>query len=330
MRNIRDSPRAKSLFGPFCCAMKTHSEMNEAKNKDRPEFTGPNDGRQGHKITLIGAGVNLLLIAVKFIAGLFGHSQALIADAVHSVSDLFTDTVVLIGLRLGRKGPDQNHHFGHGRYETLASTFVGAALVFVAVYLGVSAALDILHQKESHPTLFTVGAAGLAIILKEVLYRYTIHVGRSIKSSVLQANAWHHRSDALSSVAVLLGVGGAQIHPEWQILDACAAVVVSIFIFKAGLEVLISSAREFTDTAPEPDIIDRVRSCAGTVSGVMETHDIRVRMSGGLYQMEVHVVVDGSLTVTEGHRIAKKVEACLREAFDDLSRVIIHVDPSEE
>jgi cation diffusion facilitator family transporter len=167
-------------------------------------------------------------------------------------------------------------------------------------------------------------------MLKEVVYRYTLRVGRRIKSAALQANAWHHRSDALSSVAVLLGVGGGQIHPDWHILDAYAAVAVSLFIFKVGLKVLIRSAREFTDTAPAPDIKDRVHSCASTVPGVMETHDIRVRMSGGLYQMELHAMVDGGLTVVEGHQIAKKIEACLREEFDDLDQVIIHVDPSEE
>ena len=156
------------------------------------------------------------------------------------------------------------------------------------------------------------------------------HALLAIRSAALQANAWHHRSDALSSVAVLLGVGGAQINPDWHILDAYAALVVSLFIFKVGLEVLISSAREFTDTAPAPDIMDRVRSCASTVPGVIETHDIRVRMSGGLYQMELHAMVDGTLTVVEGHQIAKKIEACLREEFDELSQVIIHVDPSKE
>ena len=207
--------------------MQTHSEESQENNKGLRESTDRNgpQSRQGRNITLIGAVVNLFLIAIKFVAGLFGHSQALIADAVHSVSDLFTDAVVLLGLRMGRKGPDQDHHFGHARYETLASTFVGATLVVVAAYLGLSAAFDIFHHTESHPTLVTVGAAGLAIILKEVLYRYTIHVGRRIKSAAIQANAWHHRSDALSSVAVLLGVGGAQINPDWHILDAYAALV---------------------------------------------------------------------------------------------------------
>jgi cation diffusion facilitator family transporter len=131
-------------------------------------------------------------------------------------------------------------------------------------------------------------------------------------------------------VAVLLGVGGAQINPDWHILDACAALVVSIFILKAGLEVLTSSVREFTDTAPDHHVMTRISACAGAVPGVIETHDIRVRISGGLYQMELHTVVNRDLTVVEGHRIAKDIEACLREEFDELSQVIIHVDPSEE
>ncbi|MGD2124973.1 MAG: cation diffusion facilitator family transporter [Desulfobacteraceae bacterium] len=290
--------------------------------------TAEDRSRQGPKITLIGALVNLFLIVFKFLAGILGHSQALIADAVHSISDLFTDAVVLVGLRISRKEPDEDHHFGHARYETLASAFVGSALGGVAIYLGLQAVFNIYHHTEKHPTLLAVGAAALAIALKEVLYRYTVQVGRRIKSAALQANAWHHRSDALSSVAVLLGVGGAQINPDWHILDAYAALVVSFFILKVGLDVIRTSAREFTDAAPGFEVPHRVRSCADTVPGVIGTHDVRVRMSGGLYQMEVHVVVDANLTVKEGHRIAKEVEACLREEFDELTQVIIHVDPS--
>lgn len=294
------------------------------------ETNSTQEFRQGRKITLIGALVNFFLIVFKFVAGVLGHSQALIADAVHSISDLFTDAVVLVGLTMGRKAPDEDHHFGHARYETVASTLVGAALLGVALYLGVGAALDIFHPTENYPAPITVGAAALAIILKEGLYRYTTRVGQRIKSAALRANAWHHRSDALSSVAVLLGVGGAQINPDWHILDACAALVVSIFILKAGLEVLGSSIREFTDAAPAAHVMARISSCASAVPGVIETHDVRVRMSGGLYQMELHAVVARDLTVVEGHRIAKDIEACLKQEFDELSQVIIHVDPSEE
>jgi len=286
--------------------------------------------RVGRKVTLIGALANILLIALKFIAGVLGHSQALIADGVHSVSDLFTDVVVLVGLRLGRKAPDEGHPFGHGRVETLSSALVGMGLLGAAFYLGTEAALNIYHHSEHHPTALALGAAVISIVIKEALYRYTIRTGRVIKSTVLVANAWHHRSDALSSVAVLLGVAGALIKPNWHILDAYAALVVSFLIAKVGLEVLWGSIREFIDSAPKPEVLEKIRLCAAGVEGVIDLHDLKVRTSGGLFQMVLHVVIDGNLTVTQGHGIAKDVERCLEVEFEELSEVIVHVDPSSD
>lgn len=283
--------------------------------------------RAGRSVTLVGALVNCLLILLKFLTGVFGQSQALIADAVHSVSDLITDAVVLFGLRVGRKAPDEEHQFGHARIETLASSIVGLALIVTALYLGIDASLNIYGRAEYHPTGLALIGAGVSIALKEALYHYTVHAGRRIKSRLVVANAWHHRSDALSSVAVLLGVAGTLINPSWHILDSFAALLVSFFIVKVGVDVLASSLREFTDTAPPPEILDKIRDCARSVDGVFDIHDLRVRTSGGLYQMETHIVVDGRLTVTEGHRIAKVVESCLSEEIDDLDRVIVHVDP---
>jgi cation diffusion facilitator family transporter len=287
-------------------------------------------GRAGRKVTLIGALANLFLIALKFIAGHLGHSQALIADAVHSVSDLFTDVIVLVGLRLGRKAPDEGHPFGHGRLETLSVAMVGTGLLGAAIYLGTEAGLNIYHHTEHHPTSLALGAAGLSIVIKEALYRYTIHTGRAIKSIALVANAWHHRSDAFSSVAVLLGVTGARIRPDWHILDAYAALVVSFLIAKVGLEVIWGSIREFTDSAPGSEVLARIRGCARRVEGVIEVHDLKVRTSGGLYQMALHVVIDGDISVAHGHRIAKKVEECLDEEFEQVGEVIVHMDPSTE
>jgi cation diffusion facilitator family transporter len=281
---------------------------------------------KGRNVTLIGAVVNLFLIVFKFVAGFFGHSQALIADAAHSVSDLFTDAVVLFGLGVSSKAPDENHHFGHARFETLSSAIVGLALVGVALYLAIQAGLNIYHHTERHPTWLAVAAAAVSIGLKEALYRYTIHVAQQTRSVALVANAWHHRSDALSSVAVLLGVVGAQIKPSWHIMDAYAALVVSFLILKVGLEILWSSAREFTDAAPKSKVVDSIRGCALSVDGVIEVHDLKVRTSGGLYQIGIHVVVDENLTVTQGHKIAKKVETCLAEELQNLAEVIVHVD----
>ena len=283
--------------------------------------------RAGKSVTLLGMGVNVFLIVFKFWAGIVGHSQALIADALHSFSDLFTDAVVLFGLKIGRKAPDEKHHFGHARLETLASGIVGIALVFTALYLGIQAALNIYRHTEYHPTVLALVAAGISVGLKEALFHYTVRVGRRIKSSLIMANAWHQRSDALSSVAVLLGVAGANIKPSWHVLDAYAALFVSFFIVKVGLDILKGTVREFTDTAPPQEILKKIRESTIGVDGVSAMHDLRVRTSGGLHQMEVHIIVNGQLTVSEGHRIAKAVEHTLRKDVADIDRVIVHVDP---
>jgi len=283
--------------------------------------------RAGKWVTLLAVCVNVFLIAFKFLAGIFGHSQALIADAVHSFSDLFTDAVVLLGLRIGRKAPDEKHHFGHARLETLASGIVGIALIVTALYLGIQASLNIYRHTEYHPTLLALVAAGVSVGLKEALFHYTVRVARRIKSSLVMANAWHQRSDALSSVAVLLGVAGANIKPSWHILDAYAALFVSFFIIKVGLDILKGTVREFTDTAPPREILKTISEITLGVDGVIAMHDLRVRTSGGLHQMEVHIMVDGQLTVNEGHGIAKAVEHTLMKDVADIERVIVHVDP---
>ena len=286
--------------------------------------------RAAKSVTIVGTLANMILILVKLLAGIFGSSQALIADAIHSVSDLFTDVVVLLGVRMGRKPPDDDHPFGHARMETLASAIVGGALIVTALYLGLKSVIAIYSRTEYHPTGLALAGAGASIVVKEALYHYTVHTGRRIKSQLIVANAWHHRSDALSSLAVFLGVAGTQIKPSWHVLDAFAALLVSFFIVKVGLDIFKSALREFTDTAPQPEVIAKIEQCAMSVDGVIDTHDLRVRTSGGLYQMEIHIVVDGQLTVTEGHRIAKAVERRLLEDVDDLDRTIVHVDPAKK
>jgi len=281
----------------------------------------------GRSVTLVGLLANSSLILLKFMAGVFGQSQALIADAVHSISDLFTDIVVLLGIKMGRKPPDEKHQFGHARMETLASAIIGLALIGTALYLGLEASLNIYRHTEYHPTSLALIGAGVSIAVKEALYHYTVKTGRRIKSQLLIANAWHHRSDAFSSIAVLLGVAGTLVNPAWYVLDAFAALLVSFFIVKIGIDIVNSCLREFIDAAPKPEVLDKIESCIRSVEGVIEMHDLRVRTFGGRFQMETHVVVSGQLTVTQGHRIAKLVERCLFEEIDDLDRVIVHVDP---
>ena len=291
-----------------------------------PEKTAADQGRS---VTIIGAVINTVLIALKFTTGILGRSSALIADAVHSLSDLATDVIVLVGLWIGRKPPDEKHHFGHARIETIASVAVGVALIVTAFYIGFQAAGDIYYHREHHPTGLALIGAGLSIVLKEVLYRYTVRVGRRMKSQLLIANAWHHRSDALSSIAVLLGVGGTMIRPSWHMLDAFAALLVSFFIVKVGLDIIASCFAELTDAAPAPEVVHKIESCAMSVDPVQTTHDLRVRSTGGRYQVEIHIVIDGTIPVREGHDIAKKVENCIKSEVADVDRIIVHVDPKE-
>jgi cation diffusion facilitator family transporter len=283
--------------------------------------------REGRRITWIGVVANAFLIVLKFAAGIFGHSQALIADAIHSISDFFTDAVVLVGLAAGRKAPDAEHHFGHARMETTASGIVGICLLLVAIFIGYDAAEDIYHHTESHPTWLAIVGAASSILVKELLYRYTLMVGRRIKSTAVMANAWHHRSDALSSVAVLIGVTAAQMRPDWHILDAYAALLVSFFIVKVALDILRNTLREITDTAPSPEIIERMMACIRGVTNVIEVHDLKARTVGGSYELSVHVVVDPNLTVIEGHNAAREVERCLLSEIEEVGEVTVHVDP---
>ncbi|MBW2066640.1 MAG: cation transporter [Deltaproteobacteria bacterium] len=286
-----------------------------------------NGVEEGKRVTLIGVLVNVVLICLKFVAGILGSSQALIVDAVHSVSDLFTDAVVLLGLKIGSKDPDETHHFGHARMETLAYAIVGIALIGTGIYLGVKAAWNIHLHADYHPKALAAVAALISIGAKEGLYHYTMRTGKRIRSPAVIANAWHHRSDALSSVAVLFGVVGSQIRASWNILDAYAALLVSLFIIKVGIDILKNALQEFTDKAPDPQVLEKMQECIETVDGVRGLHDVRVRTSGGMHQMEAHIVINGELSVAEGHRIADIVRRKLLKEIPDISRVIIHVDP---
>ena len=194
----------------------------------------------GRNVTLIGALVNVILIGLKLTAGIFGKSNALIADGVHSISDLFTDVVVLIGIRRGRRPADEKHPFGHGRIETLSTAIVGLSLVATALYLGSQAAMDIYFRHESHPNVLAIIGAGVSIVLKEALYRYTVLAGRRMKSQLVVANAWHHRSDAISSLIVAIGIAGSVIF-EIPWLDAVAAILVAMMIFFMGARLILDS-----------------------------------------------------------------------------------------
>ncbi len=285
--------------------------------------------RAGLFVILAGAAANILLIAFKIWGGWVASSQALIADGVHSISDLLSDAVVMLGLKMGREAEDPEHPFGHGRIETLASLFVGALLTAAAAYMAWTAIESLRLGAYCRPTMLAVWVAIFSILTKEALYHYTKRVGRRIRSTAVMSNAWHHRSDALSSVAALIGVAGAQVRPEWAFLDPVASLAVSLLIGKVGVAFAREALREFIDTAPEPEVIDEIQRCAYTIKGVRDVHDLRARTSGGRVFIEAHVTVDGEMTVREGHDVAKAVEMCLLDNVPNLEKAIIHVDPTE-
>ena len=283
----------------------------------------------GQRVTWLGAGVNAVLIVLKLAGGYLGNSQALVADAVHSVSDFFTDAVVLFGLKAGRKGPDDRHHFGHGRIETLASAMVGLSLISVGVALGYEAGMDLYHHRVGHPTWLAAAGALVSILAKEAMYQLTLRVGRQINSPAVMANAWHQRSDALSSVAVLIGILAGLIDPSLRALDSWAAMLVTLFIARVGVQITWTAALEVIDTAPGAEIQRQMQQCAESTPGVIEAHGLKVRTSGGIYQIQIDITVDGRMTVIEGHEIADRVKVRLFESLEGVGQVVVHVDPAD-
>ena len=288
------------------------------------------DAAFGRRVTWIGLFANLGLILCKMVAGVLGRSQALVADAVHSVSDFLTDAIVLVGLKVASKPPDADHHFGHARVETLASMAVGISLVVVGAFLGYRAGLDIYHHETHQPNGLALAGAALSIAVKEILYQYTVRAARRIRSQAMVANAWHHRSDALSSVAVLVGVSAALVNPDWHVLDAFAAVAVALLVVGVGIRVIWQNAREVVDSAPDAETMERIRACIDGVPGATGVHDVKVRLVGGTYHVQVHIHVSGRATVAEGHGIADAVSGALRAALEEVSDVLVHVDPAPE
>ena len=285
---------------------------------------------QGLKVTYVGMVVNVLLVAIKLWVGIVSRSQALVADGVHSISDLVSDVVVIVGLRMGRKEEDSDHPWGHARIESIASMMVGFLLLIVAIGIAWSALTSVYLHEESHASLWTIFAALVSVLSKEALYWYTVFVGRRIKSPAVIGNAWHHRSDALSSVAVLFGVGAAYINPDWHIADPLAALVVTFFIFKVGYRLVRDTLRELVDTAPDAAIVAQLRENAANIDGVRKVGDVRARHSGAQIFVEIHIAVDPHITVEQGHAIAENVERSLLDDISDVTRVITHVDPDDK
>ena len=286
------------------------------------------------RVTLAGGAVNVILLAFKFIAGILGHSAAMIADAVHSLSDFVTDLIVLIFVHISGKPQDKSHDYGHGKYETLALTMIGIALLIVAVGIFISGAQRIAAwyngQELEAPGMLALWAAFLSILLKELTYRYTIRKARQLDSPALEANAWHHRSDALSSIGTAVGIGGAVLlGKRWTVLDPIASIVVGAFIVKVAIELILQGMRDLLEHSLPDEIEDEIMQIALSEPDVVEPHDLRTRRIGNRYAIELHILMNGGITLARAHDHADSIENQLKKRFGEHTHVAIHMEPSE-
>jgi cation diffusion facilitator family transporter len=285
------------------------------------------DVESGRNVTWAGLAVNVALIILKILGGVYGGSKALLADAAHSVSDFVTDVIVLIGLHFFRKEKDADHPYGHGKIETLATIGIGAVLCFAAVKIGLDAALAIHRGELTAPERFTIIIAALSIVSKEALFQATFRIGKRLKSESLIANAWHHRSDAWSSVVTLAGISLAVYVPSLKVLDSYAALLVSFFILKIAIDILLSAIKKIIDTSPSAGLMAEVEEEIRKEPGVLDCHDLTGRYYASMIAMEVHIEVDPGMTVKESHDIINRVVARVRTRFIEISTLLVHIDP---
>ena len=280
----------------------------------------------------MGGAVNVLLLAFKFVAGFVGHSAAMIADAVHSLSDFVTDVIVLAFVHISGKPKDKTHDYGHGKYETLAMTLIGLALLAVAIGIichgAVKIAAWLRGETLEAPGMLALWAALLSIVLKEAVFRYTMLKAKQLQSQALEANAWHHRSDALSSIGTALGIGGAIfLGQRWAVLDPLASVVVGAFIVKVSVDLLRNGVGDLMEKSLPDDVEQEILRLASSVEGVSEPHDLRTRRIGNHYAIELHILMDGNMPLREAHAKADEVENVLKQHYGPDTHVAVHVEP---
>lgn len=291
-----------------------------------------NREKEIYKLTLWGSLVNFLLLVFKFVAGFVGNSAAMIADAVHSLSDFITDIIVILFVRVSSMPKDENHHYGHGKYETLATAIIGVVLFAVGVGIlvnAVEAIIDFFHGKElAAPNIWALGAAAVSIVFKEALYQYTVYKGKNLNSNAVMANAWHHRSDALSSIGTLLGISGAMFLGEkWRVLDPIAAFLVSIFILKVAIELTKASLEELLEKSLPKKTQEKILNIIHSFPEVKSPHNLRTRHIGSNIAIEFHIRMDGNLSLNEVHEITKRMENALKAEFGPLTHIGIHMEP---
>ncbi len=280
---------------------------------------------RGKKISIISLAANTLLALVKITIGFLASSTALIADGFHSVSDMASTIIVMFSLHLSETPADKNHPYGHEKAEALGTNILAVILILTAVFLGRDAFSIILSGEIAEPGTLALAAAFLSIVVKELLYRFTIKIGREINSRGLIADAHHHRSDALSSVAALIGIAGAKL--GFRILDPIAGLIVAFLILKVGYDILKDTSYELMDGRPEKEKIEQIINLTEKIEGVKDIHDIKLRSYGPRYIADLKIAVDGRLSVKEGHNIAVKVKNKIIESEDDVKDVLVHVDP---
>ena len=287
-----------------------------------------------YRVTLVGSVVNVILLAFKFVAGILGHSSAMIADALHSLSDFVTDIIVLVFVKISHKPQDKSHDYGHGKYETLALTLIGIALMAVAISIIVKGALKIVAWANGEvleaPGMLAFWAAIVSIVLKEGVFRYTVIKAQQLNSKAVEANAWHHRSDALSSIGTAVGIGCAIfLGEQWTILDPIASVVVGAFIVKVAFDLLKNGIGDLMEQSLPDSVESEILQLAASVPGVTEPHELRTRRIGNHYAIELHILMDGNITLKEAHDKASEVEDVLRQHYGEETHIAVHVEPRE-
>ncbi len=289
--------------------------------------------KEVYRVTIWGSIINVVLLILKFAAGILGHSAAMIADAIHSLTDFATDAVVLVCVTLGSKPVDKSHDYGHGKFETLATAVIALALLAVGVMICYSGVVKtygamVLGETLEQPGMVALIAAVVSIVLKEWAFRFTARVGRRCDSQAVMANAWHHRSDALSSVGTMFGIGGAIfLGPRWAVLDPLAAIVVSVFIVRASLGLIKQAVDELTDASLPEATENEIMEIAGKEEGVQEIHNLRTRRIGNSIAIDMHVRMLGSTTLFDAHQRATNIEHRLKDRYGKGTYVNVHLEP---
>jgi cation diffusion facilitator family transporter len=284
--------------------------------------------RQTQRVTLVGALTNAVLASLQIVFGLVGKSQALLADGLHTLSDLSTDIIVLYASRRASKAADEDHPYGHGRIETLASMLLGGLLALVGIGIGWRGFEAVVDPQQTDPEAITIIFALLAIVAKESLYHYTIRAARAIHSSLLESNAWHHRSDAMSSIVVVVGISAQLAGIPY--MDAAAAIIVAMMIFVMGLRLSRKALYELVDTALDATLVEKIQQTMTSSTSVEAVHSLRTRSMGGLGYVDAEILVNPRLTVSEAHFVAFQLEQLIKQEYSQIIDVQIHVDPLSE